>query len=90
MAEADGGDFGRDVLEGVVDGEAGGDAAAGGVDVQVDGFGGGVGFEEEEGGGDGGGHAVVDFTVDSKVSGGWVRWGGVGWVPVDGDDALFQ
>ena len=38
LAEADGGDGGADVLHGVVDCEAGGDGAAGGVDVEGDWF----------------------------------------------------
>ena len=54
LADAGGGDGGGDVGHSVVDGEASGDGAAGGVDVEVDGFFGGVGFEEEELGDDGG------------------------------------
>ena len=65
MADADGGDGGGDVGHGVVDGEAGGDGAAGGVYVERDGFGGGVGFEEEEFGDDGGGEAFVDAAVEA-------------------------
>lgn len=49
----------------VVDGEAGGDGAAGGVDVEVDGFSRVVGFEEEELGDDGGGDEFVDFAVEA-------------------------
>ena len=65
LPEADGGDGGADVLHGVVDGEAGGDAAAGGVDVEVEGFFGVVGFEEEELGDDAGGEGFVDFAVEA-------------------------
>ncbi len=64
MTEADGADLGRDVLAGIVDCETRGDAAAGGVDVEGNGFFGAVSFQEQERGGDGGGHAVVDFAVD--------------------------
>jgi hypothetical protein len=65
LAEADCGDRGADVLHCVVDGEARGDAAAGGVYVEGDGFGGVVGFEEEELGDDGGGEDFFDFAVEA-------------------------
>ena len=65
LPDADGGHRRTDVGHGVVDGEAGGDAAAGAVDVQVDGFGGVVGFEEEELRDDGGGHGLVDVAVEA-------------------------
>jgi len=48
LTHAGGGDGGGDVGHGVVDGEAGGDGAAGRVDVEGYGAFGGVGFEEEE------------------------------------------
>ena len=47
----------------VVDGKAGGDAAAGAVDIEIDGFGRIVCFEEEKGGCDGGRHAFIDFAI---------------------------
>ena len=48
LPHADGGERRTDVGHGVVDGEAGGDAATGAVDVEVDGLGGVVGFEKEQ------------------------------------------
>lgn len=61
-----GGGYGRgDVGHGVIDGETGGDGAAGGVDVEVYGFFGGVGFEEEELGDDGGGDGFVDGPIEA-------------------------
>ncbi|KAB8532583.1 hypothetical protein FH972_025528 [Carpinus fangiana] len=93
LADADGADGGGDVGHGVVDGEAGGDAAAGRVDVQRDGLVGGVGLEEEQLGDDAGGEAVVDgagegddaFFEEARVDvvcGGWWVSGfcGLGWV----------
>lgn len=65
LADAEGADGGADVLHGVVDGEAGGDDAAGGIDVHVDGLGGVLGFEEEELGNDDGGGVVGDGAVDA-------------------------
>lgn len=65
LADADGGNGGADVGHGVVDCEARGDGAAGGVDVEGYRFGGGVGFEEEELGDDGGGHDFVYGAVEA-------------------------
>lgn len=65
LPDADGCYGGRDVGHCVVDCEAGGDGAAGGVDVEGDGFGGGVGFEEEELGDYGGRDGFVDGTVEA-------------------------
>lgn len=65
MAEADGRHGGADVLQGVVDGEAGGDAAARGVDVEVYVFVRVFGFEPEELGDDGGGGGFFDFAVEA-------------------------
>lgn len=61
-----GGGHGRgDVGHGVVDGEAGGDGAARGVDVELDGLFRRVGLEEEELGDDGGGDGFVDGAVEA-------------------------
>ena len=65
LADADGGDGRGDVGHCVVDGEAGGDGAAGAVDVEVYWLFGGVGFEEEELGDDGGGDGFVDGAVEA-------------------------
>ena len=65
LADAGGGDGGGDVGHCVVDGEAGGDRAAGGVDVKVYGFFRGVGFEEEELGDNGGGDGFVHGAVEA-------------------------
>lgn len=54
-----------DIGHGVVDGEAGGDGATRGVDVEVYGLFGGVGFEEEELGDDGGRNGLVDGAVEA-------------------------
>lgn len=63
LAHADRAHGGGDVSHCVVDGEAGGHGASGGVDVEVDGLLRVVGFEEEELGDDAGGHGLVDFAV---------------------------
>jgi len=68
LADASGGDGGGDVGHCVVDGEASGDGAAGGVDVEVYGFFGGVGFEEEELGDDGGGDCFVDGAIEADYA----------------------
>ncbi|KAI4148943.1 MAG: hypothetical protein LQ340_004860 [Diploschistes diacapsis] len=60
LADADGADGRGDVGHRVVDGEARGDGAAGGVDVEGYGLVRRVGLEEEELGDDGGGEGVVD------------------------------
>ena len=65
LADTSGSDGGGDVGHGVVDGEAGGDGAARGVDIEVYGFFRGVGFEEEELGNDGGGDGLVDGAVEA-------------------------
>ena len=65
LAEADGRDGGSDVLHGVVDGEAGGDAAAGAVDVEVDVLVRVFGFEEEELGDDAGRGRLFYFAVEA-------------------------
>ena len=65
MAEADCGYWRADVLHCVVDREPGGYAAAGGVDVEADGFGGVVGFQEEELRYDGGREDFFDFAVEA-------------------------
>lgn len=51
-------------MECVVDCEAGCDAAAWAVDIEIDGFGRVICFEEEKRGCDGGRHAFIDFAVD--------------------------
>ena len=56
------------VHHGVVDGESCGDGAAGGVDVEVDGGGGLVAFEEEELRDDGGGEGVVYGAVEADYT----------------------
>lgn len=63
LADADGGDGTRDVGHGVVNGETGGDRTAGGVDVEVYGLFGGIGFEKEELSYNGGGYAFVDGAI---------------------------
>jgi len=68
LPNACGGHGRRDVGHGVVDGETGGDGAAGGVDVEVYGPFGGVGFEEEELGDDGGGDGFVHCAVEADDS----------------------
>ena len=68
LAHAGGCDGGGDVGHGGVDGESGGYGAAGGVDVEVYGLFGGVGFEEEELGDDGGGDGFVDCAVQADYS----------------------
>lgn len=68
MAEADCGYRGADVLHCVVDCEARCYAAARGVYVEADGFGGVVGFEEEELGDDGGRQDFFDFAVEADYS----------------------
>lgn len=65
LAEADGGYGGGDVLHCVVDCETGGYAAAGGVYVEGDWFGGVVCFEEEELRGYAGGEGVFYFAVEA-------------------------
>jgi hypothetical protein len=65
LADAERGDRGADVLHGVVDGEASGDDAPGGVDVEVDGLGGVLGLEEEQLRDDERGRVVVDGPVDA-------------------------
>jgi hypothetical protein len=65
LPEADGRDGALDVLHGVVDGEPGGDAAAGRVDVQVDRLLGVLGLEEEELGDDRGRGDFFDFAVEA-------------------------
>ena len=65
LAEADGADGAADVLHRVVDGEAGGDGPAGTVDVEVDGFLGVFGFEEEELGDDAGRGGFFHFAVQA-------------------------
>ena len=65
MAHAGSGDGGRDVGHGIVDGEASGDGATGGVDVEAYGFFRGVGFEEEELRDDGRGDGFVDRAVEA-------------------------
>lgn len=66
-------DGGCDVGHCVVDGETGGDAAAGRVDVEGDGLFGGVGFEEEELGYYARRDGFVDRAVEADDSflGGW-------------------
>ena len=66
LPDASGGDRGGDIGHCVVDGETGGDRAAGGVDVEVYGFFGGICFEEEELGDDGGGDGFVDGAVEAN------------------------
>lgn len=63
LAHADRAHGGGDVGHCVVDGETGGYGPSGGVDVEVDGLLGVVGFKEEELGHDAGGHGFVDFAV---------------------------
>lgn len=63
LADADCRDGRADVLHGIVDGEACGDGAAGGVDVEVDLLVGGLALEEEELGDDGGREAIVDGAI---------------------------
>ena len=65
LADADGRHGRGDVGHGVVDGQAGGDAAAGRVDVERDGLFRVLGFEEEELGDDGGGDGLVDLAVQA-------------------------
>lgn len=65
LADTEGADRGADVLHGVVDGKAGSDDAAWGIDVHVDWLGGVLGFEEEKLGDDNGGGFVGDGTVDA-------------------------
>lgn len=59
---------GRDVGHGVVDGETGGHAAAGRIDVEVYGLFGGVGFEEKELRYDRGRDGLVDWAVEADYS----------------------
>ena len=68
MSDADGGHRRSDVGHCVVDCEARGDGAAGGVYVEGYGARGGVGFEEEELRDDGGGGGVVDGAVETDDS----------------------
>ena len=68
MAQTDCRDRGADVLHRVVDREPRGDAAAGGVYVQGDGFGGVVGFEEEQLRYYGGGQDFFDFAVQADYA----------------------
>ena len=65
MTDTGGGYGTGNVGHGVVDCETGGDGAAGGVDVEVYGPFGGVGFEKEELGYDGGGDGFVDGAVEA-------------------------
>lgn len=57
-----------DVLHRIVDGKAGGHAAAGAVDVEVDGFLRVFGFEEEELGYDAGGSGLFDFAIEADYA----------------------
>lgn len=68
MAHTGGRYRGGDVGHGVVDCETGGDGAAGGIDVEVYGLFGGVGFEEEELGDDGGGEGFFYGAVEADYA----------------------
>ena len=68
LPKADGRDGAADVLHRVVDGEAGGHAAAGRVDVEADGFLRVVGFEEQELRHDGGAEDFFDFAVQADYA----------------------
>lgn len=85
-----GGAHGRRYIgHGVVDGEAGGDATARAVDVELNRFLRGVGFEEQELGHDGGGDGLVDSAVeadDALLRG----YGLVGWNKSRGKDMYHQ
>jgi hypothetical protein len=54
------------VLHGVVDGHAGGDDAAGGIQVEIDVFVGIIGFEEQQLGDDNVGDIVVDRRAEKN------------------------
>ena len=66
LANAYGGDFRLDISHGVVDGHACGDAAAGGVDVEIDVLFRVVGLQKKELGDDGVGHDVVDLRAQGR------------------------
>lgn len=79
LSEADGGDGSGNVLHCVVDGEARGHGAAGGVDVEGDGLLRILGFEEEKLGYNAGGYHFFDFAVETndaffEESGEYIRW----------------
>lgn len=68
MPHACGADGRGDIRHGIVDGETGGHAATGRVDIELDRFFRGIGFKEEQLGDNGSGDGFVNGTIEADDS----------------------